>query len=353
VTGLAGAVLLLLSVLGLVRPADAASTVQLPKGEQIQQMEWTPSGQLLLLTRTPSGMALRLGDPKDGSVSVVRASKSFSLINVESDFLLSPASNGVAAIEPADSVIEPSHLWLYRYEHGALSEVNLRKVDREFFPGHMTWNSDGSELFVSAAEYMGADQPDSVVAINAATGAVSSIVQKATADLVDDMVYAARTDALLVKCGGFKGSYPAEPIVVMLRLGSTEPIVLHTEASEFRLDALPDGSVLFSAPPSARERWVLLPGSSALRKSEEALQIEGWTSTVDGTWLGGIADGKSLKRPGREKYGVFRSRDGKRGFATAKPSRLVRFAPDAKFVASVSADGATVSVIPIPDSPSE
>lgn len=333
--------------------AAAAPPILLPKGEQIQQMEWTATSQLLLLVATPSGIAMRSADPDNGQVAVVRSSKSFGLIDGGAKVLLSPAGNGVAAIEPASSAIEPNRLWLFRYEHGALAEVNLRKLDREFYPEHIAWKSDGSELYVSAAQYMGADQPDSVIGVNAATGAVATVATKSTIDLVSEMVYAPRTNALLVKCGGYQGSYPNEPIVAMLKAGSAEPVLLHTEASEFTLNALRDGSVLLTAPRSARERWVLLPGSSALRRSKETLQIEGWTSTQDGSWLGGLADGKVINRPGGHKYGVFRSRDGKRGFATAKPSRLVRFAPDGRAVASVSEEGSTVSIIPIPDSSSE
>ena len=344
---------LLLSVVVIAHAALAAPPIQLPKGEQIQQMEWTGTGHLLMLAKTPSGIALRLGDPGDGSVSVVRASKSLGLIDPDSQFLLSPAGNGVAAIERAGSVIEPGHLWLYRYEHGSLSEVNLRKVDREFYPAHLAWRSDGSALYVAAAEYMGAEQPDAVISIDAATGAVSSVADKSTLDLIYEMAYAPRSDTLLVKCGGFKGSYPSEPIVAMLAIGKREPVILHTEASEFILNALPDGSVLLTAPRSAKERWVLLPGSTTLRRSEESLQIEGWTSTTDGAWLGGLADGKAIKRQDGGRYGVFRSRDGKRGFVTSKPSLLVRFAPDGRLVASVANDRSTVSIIPIPDSKSE
>jgi hypothetical protein len=346
------ALAVLLVLMGSWPAVGVAGGIALPKGEKLAQLEWTEKG-LLLLTLADNGWALRLGNPVSGELSVIQTPRTFAALPQEAQVQLSPAGNAVAALVESRSHASPGRLWLYRLEGSSLNEVNLRKLERSFFPAGFAWGHDGEALFLRASRYLGSENPSSVVVIDLASGEVESAVLKADLDLISDLTYSPGRQALVVKAAGIRGEYPAEELIALVKPGSAEITVLHTAADDLSLQALPDGSVLVGSAQRTGERWVLLPGEDRLRRSEPRLPVSRWTASSDGKWLGGVVDGNAVGKEAGKSYGVLQSKASGRTVLTKAPCTELRFAPDSSSFAVVNSERNAVSVVEIPTGPTE
>jgi hypothetical protein len=336
------------TLLPTVALAQAGKVIELPEGESVRQLEWASATQLTALVETADGLALRRIDIGDCSIAVVPAPRSFAQLEGARELQLAPHGGAVAAIvnSPLRS-LQPASLQLYRITNIGLDDVNLRKLDREFFPEQIAWQQDGDALYVSAAPYLGAEQSSSVVAVNVTSGAIESVLERSKADLIEKLVAVSGREGLVLKCGSVNGEFPLEPVIALADLKTGEVTVLHAEGQEFGLTGLADGSVILTAPRSARERWVLPQGTDKLQKIDLNLDLTDWTSSTDRLWLGGLADGLRVRRSAGKRYAVLQSQSGTT-IVSSEPSNAVRIAPGALTAAIVSADGSVVTIVDLP-----
>ncbi|MDQ3024591.1 MAG: hypothetical protein M3R04_09455 [bacterium] len=340
-------VLAALMMAGVALPGAAASapvTMQLPRGESASQIEWTAGGQLLVLVETSEGPALRLADPRTSELSVVPTPRSFLQLHEVLTIALAPSGNALAAQIPSSEANEPDQLRIYRLQEGVIDEVSVRKLHPEFFPNGLAWKHDGLELFIAAAAYVGPEQPHSVIGVDLATGAVRGVLNKTSADLIYEFGYTEGSDSIVLKCGAVGSEFPGEPVIALAGISAAEVLILHAEASELRVVSLADGTVFLTAPRSARERWMLPPGASKLQRSDIRLQLKNWTATEDGLWLGGLADGREVKKIAGKQFGVMQEKGG-RTLVTSTPCSLLRFSHSGDSAAVVSADGTQISIV--------
>ena len=322
--------------------AAGARKIALPKDESPLAAAWRADGQaLVLVSRKGGGLALRIADPATGDVELVAPPRGQGLA-LSDKVYLSPIGTAVAVISPSANQNAPAQLSIWATKGGAATQVSLRDISPDFFPGTAAWKDDGSILFVAAAPYIKPEQPDSVIAVDAVRGGVQPAVIKGNLDLVDQLAYIPGRGMLAVKCRGIRGEYPSEPVVAIVTPSQPDMVVLHAEAQEFTLDPLADGTLLLEAPQSARQRWILPPGQTTLRLFKPALPGTAWVASPDGKWLGTLADGRAVKRTAGQTFGVLQSTTGTR-FVTSAPCAGLVFSPDSR-KALAFAPGQIVSI---------
>lgn len=342
----------------------------LPDGEMLVQMAWCGQEQLVVLVEHEEGYALRSLVLTEGEFTVLTVPRSFLNLKpgVDGDsipeFFLAPGSANLAVLETTARPLDQRELSLYRLDGSTYAAVATRGMPAGFWPAQVGWASSGERLYVSSQQYLFPDQEYSIGAIDMRTGSFSGLALKANIDLIEQLVFIPVRGALAVKCSGYHGEYPDNPMLVLFE-NSGSSSILHAQAGRLFWYVLDNGLLLagelpaFGAPSPAQadagsgEQWVLEPGESELKPVDLAFATGMGTlqSTADGRWYGflthpaevGVAGGSDMNY-----LGLQRISDGKT-LLTSEPCSLFAFSTDAGYVCAASEDRSTVYLYQLPD----
>jgi hypothetical protein len=340
-----------LCITTLARAADLPG-VDLPPGEAALQMAWSTEASLVLLTQLNDGYAVRRLDLTSGDVSVIAIPKEFSYFKpgkngkVSPQFILAPRGNALAVIEPADGALVRSQIAVYSISASAMSAVNNRRIPGDFWPEHAVWDTAGKKLYISARPYIFPEQIYSVGMLDRESGDFSGVVLKDNLDLIDSLACVQGRDALAVRCAGYQGQYPEQPLVALVDLERRTSHILHSQAAGLSLEALADGSLLIFPNKAGKqgnnaEYWVLEAGAVTLRRAKlpVAESASSLQMSSDGTWFGFLAPEKVLTGKGeatKQLLALQRAKDGKTVVA-ATATESFCFSPSGKRVSALAA----------------
>lgn len=332
--------------------AQSLPGVDLPPGETVVDMAWSSEASLVLLAQVKDGYALRRLDLSTGDVAVIAIPKEFSYFKPGRDgkpspsFVLSARGNSLAVIEAADGALTRSQIAAYSITAGTMVAINNRRIPSDFLPEHAAWDDAGKRLFISARPYVFPEQIYSVGMLNHDSGEFQGVVLKDNVDLIDRLVCIPGRDALAVRCAGYQGQYPEQPLLALIDLEKRTSHILHSQAGELAFSALDTGSLLVY--PSATQKstaddyWLLEPGAVSLRRAQLTFTDKPATLRIssDGAWYGFLEMESALTGKGdnnKQLLALQRAADGKTVVA-ATATQSFCFSPSGQRVCALAAD---------------
>ena len=336
-------------------PSEPLPGARLPAGEVALKLAWLNASTVTVLVRTTQGYAVRDLDIASGEFSVVGVPPGFKRYrpadNSGLQLSLAPDGKGLAVLEPAPGPLKPRPFAVFKRIGNVFSDVELHQVPGKFWPSALAWGQNGT-LFVAAQPYLFPDQPYSIGKLELASGNFTSLVLKSNLDLVSELTVLPGRSLLVARCGGYRGEYPAEPVVAAWDLDANQTSLLDARAQGLTLSSLDDSEALLLASGDRAEGWVLGTRDAKLRRLDKGLVVRSRARAIspDGKWLGLVVAGHELsgELEPQELYVAMQETGSGRTIATAVPCSQFAFAPDSAHFASLAKDGGKIYYYALP-----
>jgi len=220
------------------------------------ELAWVDSHSLCVLAQTAKEYVLRKLELPAGEFSVYEVPPAFRRFRPGHDtvqFSLAPNATALSALEPAAGPLGPAKLMLLRATGNVFNSVDLRGLPADFYVDSVGWGAPG-QLFLAARPYLSPNQSFSVGKIDPETGAFCGVVPKESVDLIDRLTVLPNRGLLLLRCRGFRGEYPQEPVLAGWDMTTGQSLLLHSRARQLETMALDDSQAI---AVRGDERWIL------------------------------------------------------------------------------------------------
>ena len=330
---------------------------RLPQGERQLAFAWAGPEAIVFLVDTNKGFDLRRLDLNLNEISEPLIPPQLERLywadneSYELEFSFNNQGTVLAIVKRFAGPLKQNDLLVFAVDEINTVWVSTRSIPAMFWIDHITWDTSGQSLYLSAEPYSKVEQQFSVGVFNVEDKSFHGVASKAQVDLIEGLAYLPQREMLALRAKGIVGAFPLQSAALLLNPLDGAQQVLHSQADALELWTTTNGTLLLMNCASdgdlaANGHWMFGPADAALRPA--TLELDASNRRVDfssdGKWMAVLSSAGGSDEP---HLAVQRVSDGL-SLVSDEPCSDFRFAPDNSQICAAAPDGRALYVYQLP-----